>query len=148
MVLIREFRVADRATAARVVELQQAAYAIEAELIGFAGIPPLHDTAKDVMGYELVWVGAFAGDRLVGGLGYVDDVGHRDIDRLFVEPARSRQGIGRALVDSVLDKPEVRVATGTANLPAIALYQALGFVAGSQREIAPGVTVTEFTLRR
>ena len=134
--------------ASRVVELQRAAYAVEADLIGFDSIPPLHDTAADVLASELTWVGAFRGKALVGGLAYIDHTDHRDIDRLFVEPGHARRGIGRALVQSVLDAPEVRVSTGTANRPAAELYESLGFVAGPVREIAPGVTVTSWTLRR
>lgn len=130
------------------VELQRAAYAVEAELIGFNGIPPLHESIEDVVRSELNWVGAFAGRQLVGGLGYVDRPDHRDIDRLFVDPARARRGIGRALVESVLDAAEVRVSTGTKNLPAIELYESLRFVPGESREIAPGVTVTSFVFRR
>jgi GNAT superfamily N-acetyltransferase len=134
--------------AARIVQLQRAAYATEAKLIGFDGIPPLHDTAADVLAHDIVWVGAFAGPELLGGLGYVDHEGYRDIDRLFVDPAQVRRGIGRALVMSVLDVGEVRVSTGTANRPARELYESLGFVAGSRREIASGITVTELVRRR
>lgn len=128
--------------AERVVELQRAAYAVEAELIGFAGIPPLHETAADVCDLDLVWLGAFAGTKLIGGLGYADRVDHRDLDRLFVDPQHARRGAGRQLVTAVLDAAEIRVSTGTANSPARALYQSLGFTESGTREIAPGVTVT------
>ncbi|NND02227.1 MAG: GNAT family N-acetyltransferase [Acidimicrobiia bacterium] len=145
---VRHFDVTDEAVAARVVQLQRAAYAVEAKLIGFDGIPPLHDTVADVQAHKIVWVGAFQGDNLVGGLGYSDDGPVRDIDRLFVDPAEARRGIGRALVSSVLDHPELHVSTGAANHPARELYESLGFVAAGQREIAVGVTVTSFVHRK
>jgi hypothetical protein len=34
------------------------------------------------------------------------------------------------------------VSTGTANRPALALYQRRGFLPAGQRQIAPGVTIT------
>jgi len=139
---IREFEVADEATAARIVELQHAAYAVEAGLIGFVGIPPLHDKVEDIMDLEISWVGAFEGDRLVGGIAYVDNSDGRDIDRLFVDPAKARRGIGKALVGFALGAAKVTVSTGTKNAPAIALYSALGFRPAGHKVIAPGVTIT------
>ena len=126
------------------VELQRAAYAVEAALIGFEGIPPLHETAADVRSLDLVWLGAFEGDLLVGGIACADYPTFRDIDRLFVDPATARRGIGRALVSSVLGAGEVRVSTGTRNAPALRLYESLGFEETEVREIAPGVTIRVF----
>ena len=134
--------------AARIVQLQRAAYAVEAELIGFDGIPPLHDTADDVMALELDWVAAFEGGELVGGLGYSDDGPIREIDRLFVDPAHARRGIGKALVMAAIADGRTTVSTGTANVPAVSLYEGLGFTRLGERAIAPDVTITEFELRR
>jgi GNAT superfamily N-acetyltransferase len=130
-----------------VVELQHAAYALEAELIGFDGIPPLHDTIEDVLTHDIEWLGAFAAGRLVGGLGYADHAGFRDIDRLFVDPQHAGRGIGRSLVSSVLDTAEVRVSTGTGNEPARRLYRSLGFKEIGVRRVAPEVTITLFVRR-
>ena len=105
-----------------VVELPRAAHALEAELIGFDGIPPLHEATDDLIAFGLEWVGAFNGGRLVGALAYTEADGRRDIDRLFVDPAHARQRIGRSLVESVLDAPLVTVSTGTGNVPAESLY--------------------------
>jgi len=110
-----------------VVQLQRAAYAIEAELIGFDGIPPMHETIEDVLAFDFTWLGAFASDDMVGGLGYRDEPEGRNIDRLFVAPAHSRMGIRRRLVEATLAVPPVMVSTGTANTPAVALYEGLGF---------------------
>ena len=93
---------------------------------------------------ELTWVGAFEEGKLLGGLGYSDDDSIREIDRLFVDPVHARRGIGRALITSVLDVPEVQVSTGTANEPATNLYRTMDFVEAGVREIAPGITVTRF----
>ncbi|MDJ0925820.1 MAG: GNAT family N-acetyltransferase [Acidimicrobiia bacterium] len=102
---------------------------------------------EDILGHEIVWLGAFAEDKLVGGIGYADRPGYRDIDRLFVDPGFARRGIGRALVLSALGNEETRVSTGTANHPAHRLYESLGFTPAGVREIAPGVTVTSLILQ-
>jgi hypothetical protein len=47
----------DPKTAHRLVEIQRAAYAVETELIGFDGIPTLHDAVDDVMTHDLQWLG-------------------------------------------------------------------------------------------
>lgn len=85
---------------------------------------------------------------MIGGLGFVDTDDYRLIDRLFVDPRHARGGAGRGLVASVIDTREVRVSTGTENFPARALYESLDFEAYGLLEIAPGVTVTRFALRR
>ncbi|MCP3974589.1 MAG: GNAT family N-acetyltransferase [bacterium] len=130
------------------MELQRAAYAVEAELIGFGGIPPMHESVDDVRELEINWVGAFAADELIGGLGFVDTDDYRLIDRLFVDPRHARRGAGRRLVASVINAHVVRVSTGSENYPANALYESLGFEAYGLLEIAPGVTVTRFALHQ
>ena len=42
-IVIEPLDLADPATAADVLRVQRAAYRVEAELIGFDGIPPLHE---------------------------------------------------------------------------------------------------------
>lgn len=144
MYTIEHFDIAGPGVAERVVELQRTAYALEAALIGFAGIPPLHESVQDVVAFNFVWLGAFENERLMGALAYRHDNGWRDIDRLFVDPTASRRGIGRALVAKVLDADQIRVSTGTANTPAVSLYESLGFHEAGVRQIAAGVTVTIF----
>lgn len=107
----------------------------------------MHESVTDVLGTDLGWLGAFIGDDLAGGLGFVDEEKSRLIDRLFVAPVHARRGIGRALVTAAIAPPLVTVSTGTANHPAVALYKSLGFERQDDREIAPGVTVTGFRLR-
>ena len=142
MYSIARLDITEPGVAERVVELQRSAYAVEAELIGFDGIPPLHESASDVISLSIEWVGAFEDGTLVGGIGYRDRATERDIDRLFVDPALARRGIGRALVNAVLGVARVTVSTGTANPPALALYESLGFQRQGITEIAPGITVT------
>jgi len=71
--------------------------------------------------------------------------GTLDICRLMVHPRAHRRGIATTLLDS-LDRlePAARavVATGTANLPALALYRRRGFTPAGIRQVGPATTVT------
>ena len=131
----------------RIVEIQRAAYAVEAELIGFDGIPPLTETTDQVRSRtDLHWRGVHEHGALVGVIAWSVDDHANDIDRLAVVPRWARRGHGRRLVRAVpSDRPTV-VSTGTANIPALALYRGEGFRAVETTEIAPGITITH--LRR
>jgi ribosomal protein S18 acetylase RimI-like enzyme len=68
------------------------------------------------------------------------------IARLFVAPSAFRRGVGTALVRralSVARGRRVRVGTAAANLPALALYEGLGFRRVAESEPAPGVRYVE-----
>lgn len=143
--MIRTIDSADDGLSARIVEIQRAAYAVEAELIGFDGIPVLEETAADVRRRgDLTWHGAFVDDRLAGIIAWTKDGDAVDIDRLAVDPAYARRGLGRQLVRSVPVTGETTVSTGAANGPAVALYLGEEFVRIGERELAPGVLMAHF----
>ncbi|YCK34165.1 hypothetical protein ACNF49_08735 [Actinomadura sp. ATCC 39365] len=52
----------------RLLDLQRAAYAVEAALIGDDRVPPLHEPLSDLLAAPLTWVGAFEGDALLGAI--------------------------------------------------------------------------------
>ena len=86
-----------------------------------------------------LWVVALDGDRLVGYVGSQSVMGWADMMNLAVEPQYRKQGIGRNLVNILIEKLkqqevacltlEVRVS----NLPAVTLYSELGFVEVGRR---------------
>jgi ribosomal protein S18 acetylase RimI-like enzyme len=145
---IRAIDVTDAETAKQLLTVQHRAYAVEAELIGFDGIPPLQEDLAGLMASTEYWLARYDGDVLVGAVAYelpaADTV---EISRLVVDPARARQGHGRALLDE-LDALEPRpislVSTGTANTPAISLYQSRGYQETERITVAPGVQITSF----
>jgi len=134
--------------AQRIVAIQRAAYAVEAELMGFHAIPPLHETEEQVatLGH-LCWRGAFDGPRLVGIVAWDVQGDALEIDRLAVDPAFGRQGRGRQLVQAVPEVPTITVSTGHANRPALSLYSSLGFREIGRTEIAEGVFTTQLERR-
>ena len=141
----------DHAIAHEIVRLQRRSYAVEAELIHFAGIPNLTESADDVRSLDLTFVAAFDGDAVVGivGYGYRRDGAVVDIDRLAVDPAAFRRGVGRALLRDVIVREgpvEFVVSAAAANTPAIRLYESCGFRRTNDEVIEAGLHVVE--LRR
>ncbi|MFD7625795.1 GNAT family N-acetyltransferase [Streptomyces sp. NPDC059851] len=151
---VRPLDLGHEATATAVHRIGRAAYAVEAELIGFDGIPALHETLADVRGLPLRWLGAGAGGAAGPLAGFVaweeQPDGSVCVDRLCVDPARFRRGVASALLRALLaevpaDRP-VTVSTGAANAPAVTLYERFGFVRGADFSPAPGLVMASFRL--
>jgi ribosomal protein S18 acetylase RimI-like enzyme len=141
----------DHAVAERLLHIQHAAYAVEAELIGFDGIPPLQEDLTGLVESTEHWLGRYDGPLLVGAVAYeFPDDDTVEISRLIVDPAYARRGHGRALLDH-LDQLEPRpislVSTGSANTPAVNLYKSRGYVPVNRLEVAPGIFITQFSRR-
>lgn len=117
--------------------LQHAAYAVEANLIGDNRIPPLHETLEQLVAEQLRWLGAFDHLGLVGAVGWSETRRLVDIDRLAVDPAAHRRGIGAALVEAVMTRARDRrivVATGKANTrPAPSTDDSASPISGTSR---------------
>jgi len=121
--------------------VQRLAYAVEAELIGFDGIPPLHETLDELRATTETFLGLYDEEGLVGAVSYELDGSTVDICRLVVHPRAHRRGVATQLLDALPDGPQI-VSTGTKNEPALRLYRRRGFVETGEQEIAPGVSIT------
>ncbi|NUW45185.1 GNAT family N-acetyltransferase [Nonomuraea rhodomycinica] len=132
------------------LDLQHAAYAVEAELIGDDRIPPLHETLDALRAEPLAWLGAFDEDgALVGAVAWEESPDEIDVNRLIVHPGAHRRGIGRALVEQVMARAAGRrviVSTGRDNVPARSLYERLGFESRGEREVIPGLWIASYAL--
>ncbi|MFE3454401.1 GNAT family N-acetyltransferase [Nonomuraea sp. NPDC059194] len=130
------------------LDLQHAAYAVEAALIGDDRIPPLRESLDDLRAAPLSWRGAFDHDgTLVGAVAWTESEDLIDIDRLVVDPRAHRKGIGRALVEELLGMVGARttvVATGRDNVPARTLYERLGFTRIEDVEVIAGLWITRY----
>ncbi|HEY3509974.1 MULTISPECIES: GNAT family N-acetyltransferase [Kribbella] len=146
--VITALDVTDRPLAERLLAVQHAAYAVEAELIGFDGIPPLQEGLHELMASVEHWLGVYDGTLLVGAVAYeFPDERTVEISRLIVDPAYARRGYGRALLDRLDElepRPVSEVSTGSANLPAVNLYKSRGYAETGRIEVAPGIYVTQF----
>ncbi|SDM63975.1 Acetyltransferase (GNAT) family protein [Allokutzneria albata] len=148
---MRALDLEDDRTAQAVHRIGLRAYRVEAELIGFDGIPALHETLAQMRAEPLRWLGAVIPDgEPVAFLAWRRTPGGEvDIDRLCVDPGWFRKGLAGALVDEVLreDGPVI-VSTGAANTPAITLYERKGFVRTGTISPAPGLDLATFRLDR
>ncbi|MFC9583187.1 GNAT family N-acetyltransferase [Streptomyces yangpuensis] len=150
---IRSLDLSDDATAAAVHRIGRAAYTVEAELIGFDGIPALRESLAEMRAQALHWVGAVAEDgELAGFLAWEEEPNDGTgigIDRLCVAPAFFRRGIASLLLRHALAElfpgRPVQVTTGAANTPAVRLYEALGFARGPDFSPAPGLVMASFS---
>lgn len=136
----------DRATAVAVLMLQHAAYRVEADLIDFDGIPPLHESLEELVAAPLRWIGVRDEEgAVVGALAYTTNEKMLEIDRLVVAPDRFRNGYGSVLIDALNPQLTMTVTTGAANTPAHSFCVAHGFTRSNDEEVVPGLMITQFT---
>lgn len=129
-------------TAKEIQRLQKRAYQVEAELIGFDGIPQLNESILEIQNSGETFIGYFNG-VLAGFISYKVKGSLVDIHRLAVAPAHFRQGIGRKLLAHLLeDFPDSNfiVSTATLNEPARKLYEIFGFELQESFEPEPGIS--------
>jgi GNAT superfamily N-acetyltransferase len=140
---ITELDLADPATAERLVALQRASYAVEAQLIGAAERPPMRDTPEALRASGETFLGAARAGALVGAVAYKRSAGTVDIHRLVVDPSAFRGGVATALLDALEarepDAEHWTVGTGAANAPARALYERRGYEATEERIVPGGI---------
>lgn len=138
-------------TLAALRALQQRSYAVEAELIGFAGMPGLTESLDDLRTCGEEFHGWVEDNILLGIISFKRQGAVLDIHRLAVDPTAFRRGVGRALLGFVLALPdvtEVVVGTAAANVPACRLYESSGFQVVARFTAEPGVALVRFALRR
>jgi GNAT superfamily N-acetyltransferase len=137
---------ADPAIARQLLEVQRAAYRVEADLIGYDGIPPLHETLEELIAFPAIWVGIVDEEgKVLAALAYRDELeGAIDIHRLVVAPRAFRRGYASALLDSLDKKSRITVSTGAANMPAHDFYLSRGFTAVGNEQVTPDLEITHF----
>lgn len=147
--MIKKMNVKDPLEAAAIVDLQHKSYQVEAELIGFDGIPPLHDTVESIQASDETFLGFYKENRLAGLLAYKVSNRLLDIHRVAVHPDFFRRGIARELLcylfESCADADRAVVSTGLCNTPAVRLYQKLGFQIVGVKEVGTGIQIVELT---
>lgn len=89
---VAEVSADDEHQGAALLRLQQAAYGVEAEVIGDDRIPPLHESLADLRAASVQWLGAYAHDRLIGAVAWSETPSELGIDRLVVDPGWHRRG--------------------------------------------------------
>jgi len=128
----------------------QVSYAVEAEILKAVDFPPLKRTVSQFMNSNSEFY-AFSIINNISGVIEIDS--HDDltyIQSLVVDPKYFRKGIGRKLVQFILDNYNSKVftvETGTDNQPAIKLYENLGFQELKQWDTNHGIRKVRFEKR-
>jgi GNAT superfamily N-acetyltransferase len=128
--------------AGQIHALMALAHRQEAEILQLRHAGALATSRTDIEASASCHLGAFRQDELVGVtvFGPDDEAGQFLVSALVVHPLHQRQGVARALMGEVLllaGGYTVAVAAGEKNLPALALYRELGFVAYRFGSIGP-----------
>ncbi|WP_430788951.1 GNAT family N-acetyltransferase [Virgibacillus flavescens] len=150
--MIKKLNTSNKSVAAEVLEIQILAYKVEADLIGFDGIPQLNDKLESIIESKETFIGYYYKEELAGFISFVLEGSELTICRLVVNPNYFRKGIGYKLVDDVLTKfpcvNRITVSTGSKNLPAVTLYERFGFLMYKEVEVAPTIYISLFEKRR
>lgn len=137
--------------AAEIHALFQAAYRVEAELIGATDFPPLRRACRDIRRSDTLFWGCRNSSGLTGVVEVRQDNSALQISSLAVVPALFRQGIGSGLVNHVLSALKwqtVEVQTAAANTPALGLYRRLGFCEQKRWLAKEGIELVSFIKQR
>jgi ribosomal protein S18 acetylase RimI-like enzyme len=132
----------DPAVAAEIHQVMAWAYAQEAQLLGVKHFAPLQETVQDIAQRKEWLLGLRLANLLAGvvSVGPDDEPQQLRIGSLVVRPQMQRRGIARLLMQTVLARGTgmvFSVSTAELNLPALALYESLGFVAYKRGTVGP-----------
>lgn len=146
--MIKKLNIADKYIAEKVLILQRESYRIEADYIGSDEIPPLKESLPELMKNGEEFYGYVDKDELVGVISYKLNLEKIDIYRVMVHPLHFRKGIAENLVRFIekihCSVEEAIVSTGAKNLPAVKLYQKLGFEKVDEVELGDGIMIAHF----
>ncbi|WP_423410649.1 GNAT family N-acetyltransferase [Heyndrickxia sp. MSNUG] len=133
------------------LELQRKSYIIEAELIGTTEIPPLTETFEQLQNCGETFIGYYIDNKLAGAVSYKREAGTLDIHRVMVHPDFFRRGIAAKLIKHIeaheKNTSKTIVSTGAANLPAVRLYEKLGFHRTEDAIVGNGIVIANFIKR-
>ena len=129
----------------------QESYAIEAKLLNAINFPPLQRPLESYIKSTTTFFGYHIKDEIVGIVEVSPKEKTTHINSLVVSPHFFRQGIGRELMNYILQKfssKVVTVETGLENIPASKLYTSFHFKEVKQWDTDHGVRKIRFKLSR
>ena len=129
----------------------QESYAVEAALLNATNFPPLQRPLESYIKSTTTFFGYHIKDEIVGIVEVSSKEKTTHINSLVVSPHFFRQGIGRELMNYILQKfssKVVTVETGLENIPASKLYTSFHFKEVKQWDTDHGVRKIRFKLSR
>ena len=136
--------------AKEILDIFQASYAVEAEMLKAIDIPPLKRTISQFLNSNSEFYAYYLIKNLAGVIEIEDHENLTHIQSLVVYPKYFRSGIGSKLVQFILDNYKSKiftVETGIENHPAIKLYKSFGFQEQDQWDTNHGVRKVRFEKR-
>jgi len=127
----------------------QESYAVEAALLNATNFPPLQRPLESYIKSTTTFFGYHIKDKIVGIIEVSSNKKTTHINSLVVSPHFFRQGIGRDLMDYILQNFSSKVftvETGLENIPASTLYKNFGFKEIRQWDTDHGVRKVRFKL--
>jgi len=136
-------------TAKEINSIMQAAYRVEADLLSVEDFHPLKRSIDDISASKTEFYGINFADHLAAVIEFEElEASTIEINSLVVKPSCFRQGLGRQLLEHLFSMFPVRrflVSTGIKNLPAVRLYQSLGFTDSSFWQTPCGIDMISLT---
>jgi ribosomal protein S18 acetylase RimI-like enzyme len=129
----------------------QESYAVEAALLNATNFPPLQRPLESYIKSTTTFFGYHIKEEIVGIVEVSPKEKTTHINSLVVSPHFFRQGIGRELMNYILQKfssKVVTVETGLENIPASKLYTSFHFKEVKQWDTDHGVRKIRFKLSR
>ena len=147
--MIKKLDNTNQAIATKMRIVFQESYAIEAKLLNAINFPPLQRPLESYIKSTTTFFGYHIKDKIVGIIEVSSNKKTTHINSLVVSPHFFRQGIGRDLMDYILQNFSSKVftvETGLENIPASTLYKNFGFKEIRQWDTDHGVRKVRFKL--
>ena len=128
----------------------QVSYTVEAKMLKAVDFPPLKRTVSQFLNSNSEFHAYYLIENIAGVIEIENDEDSTHIQSLVVYPKYFRNGIGRKLVQFILDNYKAKiftVETGIDNHPAIKLYKNFGFQEQEQWDTNHGVRKVRFEKR-
>lgn len=128
----------------------QVSYTVEAKMLKAVDFPPLKRTVAQFLKSDSEFYAYYLTKNIAGVIEIENDEDLTHIQSLVVYPKYFRNGIGRKLVQFILDNYEAKiftVETGVDNHPAIKLYKSFDFQEQKQWDTNHGVRKVKFEKR-
>ena len=142
---IKRINLNDDASVAQILALQKLSYSYEAEIIGYANIPPLFDTKQTIRSSDEQFSGLYLGNELVALISTTHSDQVLEICRLVVHPQHTGKKYATKLLGHIelLQPHDERILVSTAekNYPAMALYKKNGYKPIGKRVTSDGLTL-------
>jgi ribosomal protein S18 acetylase RimI-like enzyme len=138
-------------TAEKIHRLFQRSYRIEADLLGQKDFPPLKRRIRNIKQSKSVFSAYWQNGKMLGIIETEGEQGKTHISSLAVDPDFFRKGIAESLLRALLSgklNDKISVNTAEANIPAIALYQKMGFKIHQQQKSPEGILIVELCFQK